>query len=272
MLGGKKSIEYSSGYLVKSALVSDANTFEDSVIVTSDLSEALAFDVVDSRAVVLGVNANVVKMAKIGDSIKAGEPLIIFEASFEEEKINEVLKKLGKEVGEEALEFGRKAIKSKFTGKVVDIKMFYNHPKADFSSSIQKIIDYHINVNKKRESIVLKTKTDDIIDIANTDPVNYTKLFGQDFDGIFIEFYVSEKNTMNQGDKLSAQVAIKGTIGNVIDVKQAPISAYRPDKHIQLLVSPISVIARMTTDYLSVLYCNKAIVGLKERCEEIWNS
>ena len=82
------------------------------------------------------------------------------------------------------------------------------------------MIDAYITENKKRESIIVKTKTDDILDISNTDPVNYTKLFGQDFDGIYIEFYVSHEDTLNQGDKLSAQVAIKGTVGNVIKKKK----------------------------------------------------
>ena len=108
-------------------------------MVTSDVSKALAFDVVADKAVVLGINANIVKMVKIGDGdIKSGEPLIVFDASFQEDKINEVIRRLGQNVGEEALELGRRIIKSKFTGKVVDIKMFYNHPKEEFSHSIQK--------------------------------------------------------------------------------------------------------------------------------------
>ena len=272
MFGGKDSLEYSSGDLVKLALLTDANTFEDSIIITDDLSEELAFNVVTDKSLVLGPNANIVKMVKIGDHVKSGDPLIVFESSFQEDKINEVLKKLGTDAGQEVIEMGRSIVKSKFTGNIVDIKMFYNHPIEDFSPSIKSIINTYVSSNKKREEIVLKTKTDDILDIANTSPVDYTKLFGQDFDGIFIQIFISHKDTLNQGDKVSAQVALKGTIGNVLKKEEAPLPEYRPDKPVQVCLSPLSVISRMVTDFSSVLYCNKAIIGLKEKCQEIWKS
>jgi len=267
--GGSSSIEMSSGLLTKVALLCDAGTFEDSVMVSKDLSEDLSFDVISDKFVALGVNSFISKIVNPDDHIKSSDPLIVFENSFDESKVNDILSKLGGEEGEEILELGRNVVSSKVSGSIVDIKIFYNRPIEEFSESLQKFIKKYIKQNKQRTNTVLDSKSDDIIYTHHTDETKYAKVLGQEFDGLLIQFFVSHSDNCKSGDKISFESALKGIISEVWEEDERPTSTY-DDKPIEAVLSPLSVISRMTIDFFYKLYCNKVIVSLKDECEKIW--
>jgi len=271
MNGGKNSIELANGRLMKSAITTDSQTFEDSAMVTERLSKDLAFNVVLDKYIALGPNANISKIVKIGDEIKASDPIIVFENSFDEAEVAQILNKLGTEHGEEILEMGRNSVIAKTSGKITDIRIFYNRPIKEFGKSLQKLIKDYIKLNEKRANIVNDTKTDDIVNINRTDMTRYQKINGQEFDGVLIQFFLSHKDYCESGDKISAQVALKSVISTVIPQDKAPQSSHT-DGDINMVFSPLSVISRMTVDEYLNLYCNKVLVELKRKCQNIWNS
>jgi DNA-directed RNA polymerase beta subunit len=268
--GGSSSVEYSTGLLKKIALIADASVYEDSAIGSETLAKELAFEVITDKFVALGPNSNISKIVKIGDDIKTSDSLIVFENSFDEKEVNDVLSRLGDEQGNEILELGRNSISAKTSGKVVDFRIYYNRPIEEFGPSIRKILDKYIKENKARSSMIQSTKTDDIVYIYETEETKYQKVLGNDFDGILFQFFVSHLDECTAGDKVSSQVALKTVLSTVLPDDQRPLSEYN-DEPIDLVISPMSVISRMTVDFFYNLYCNKVLVELKKQCSDIWN-
>jgi DNA-directed RNA polymerase beta subunit len=258
--------------LTRCAITSDASTFEDSIIESESLSKNLGFPIVVDKFVALGKNSHVSQMVKIGDKIKASDSLIVFENSFNESDVNEILRKLGQEFGQEVLDMGRNSISAKMTGQITDIRIFYNVPINELSLSLQKIVNNFIKDNKNRSKIMLSNKSDDIVQVSQMSQVKYDKLFGQTFDGILIQFFISHIDQCTTGDKISAQVALKGVISTVLSDDERPYTEENPKKPIDLVVSPMSIISRMTVDLFYNLYGNKLLVELKEKCRDIWES
>jgi hypothetical protein len=259
--GGKSTVEYATGLLAKVAIHGDAMTFEDSVIGSRSLSKDLAFPVVTDKFVSLGPNSHVSKMAKVGDEVKSSDPLIVFENSFDEKDVNDVLRRLGTEHGEEIMELGRNSVVSKTSGKIVDVRVYYNRPLEEFGESLQKVIKAYIRENRARADVVAKTKTEDVVYVHHTEQTTYDKVLGKEFDGVLIQFFVSHLDECKQGDKVSAQVALKGVISQVLDDDERPLSEH-DDVPVDLVMSPMSVVSRMTVDLFYNLYCNKVLVEL----------
>jgi DNA-directed RNA polymerase beta subunit len=102
--------------------------------------------------------------------------------------------------------------------------------------------------------------------------IQYNKLFGQEFDGVLLQFFVSHVDECTVGDKISAQVALKGVISQVLGDDQRPYTEGDKEDPIDLIVSPMSVVSRMTVDLFFNLYANKVLVELKKKCKKIWNN
>jgi len=126
--------------------------------------------------------------------------------------------------------------------------------------------------NSSRNKTILGSKTDDIVQTNSTGMIKYDMFSGQKFDGVLIQFFVEHLDKCETGDKVSAQVALKGVISVVLPDEERAISSDDPNEPIELIISPQSVISRMTIDFFMNLYVNKAIVGLKSKIQDIWES
>lgn len=62
--------------------------------------------------------------------------------------------------------------------------------------------------------------------------------------------------------------ALKAVVANVIPEREAPYSDYRPDEHVQLLFSPLSIVSRMTQSIYYDMYLNKGLIELKRQIAE----
>ena len=89
-------------------------------------------------------------------------------------------------------------------------------------------------------------------------------------DGIMIEFYIKYKDIVAIGDKLTLYTALKGVVSEVIP-EGKEIKTVNGEI-VDLLLSHISVDARMVTSLLISGFLTKVMVKLKERMKEIWES
>ncbi len=112
----------------------------------------MASEVVMDKGVVLGRNTNVEYMAKIGQEVKVGDELIVFERSFNEDSLNDLLASVGDELKEEIKMAGKDKVKTKYSGTIVDIKIHCTVELEELSPSLRKIVsNYYSMVNKKRK-------------------------------------------------------------------------------------------------------------------------
>ena len=109
------------GTLCKVALMSSYNTHEDATFITEKMSQDCATEMCFCKPATVGKNSNVFYIAKKGQEINIGDPLIQFDTSYEDESINTLLANLGEEDKENILEGARNEIKSKYSGIIEDI-------------------------------------------------------------------------------------------------------------------------------------------------------
>lgn len=267
----QNDVTFTQGYLCKVAMHSGDFTLEDSSLITDEVSEAMASNVTMMKSVQLGKNTNILSIVKKGDHIKTGEYLMTFEHSFENAEANKLLDSLDDDFANFVEEMGHDSIQSKYSGEVVDIKIYYNVDLDECSESVQKIIkDYNSEVNKRKNVMI---KNGDISTVfPPTEQLTTNKIKGKEMEGILIEFYIRHLDKLQTGDKIVYGTAIKTIVSDVLPKGEEPYSEYRPEENIGAIFTTLSILTRMTTDSYCMLYTNKIIKELKQQCKEIWES
>lgn len=267
-------IRFNIGSIQKIACMSSYSTYEDSTFITKKLSEDMAADIVMQKSVVLGKNANVDYIVKVGDQIKVGDELMRFEMSFEDDSINKFLSNIGDSLKEEIKSLGKTPIKSKYSGVIEDIKVYTTVDVEQLSPSLRKIVEaYHGQIEKKRKLLSKYDKSDSYykLGVILNEPTKKIdtkdgKVKGNEVgEGVLIEFYIKYRDIMGVGDKITFFTALKSIIGEVIPEGYEPSSEFRPTEEVSSFIAPGAVLARMTPSILQTALGYKVIVELKRK-------
>lgn len=273
--GKKDDVIYCLGRITKTAIASGDYTLEDSSIITDEVSEGMATKVTMRKVKVLDKNSTVSFVAKEGQEIKTGDPLLIFENSFNDESMNDILGKIGNEFAENIAEMSKNELKSKYTGKLVKINIYYSNEINEYSESLQQIIKKYINEKKSRKAVIEKIKGNGY-DSLNAPIINKQeedKIKGDDLvDGIMFEFFIEYYQELGIGDKIIYGTALKTIVSKVLEKGEEPYSDYRPDEPVEAVLSPLSINSRMTLDILIDGYASKALIELKRQIKDIYSS
>ena len=267
-IGHTDDIAYNIGTLAKIAILNTDEGFEDSAIISEWLSDAMASDVVVKKEVILSKNTNIYNMVKKGQPIQEGEPLMIFQNSFDEDDVNLLLKNLADD--EELIsELGRIPIKSKITGVVEDIKIYRTVEKDELSDSLRK------KVNELEKPI------SDMKKIMKKYDIEYHDRFEADYaldktgklknveDGVLIDFYLKYEDKLSVGDKIIYYSALKGVIKDIFPKNKEPYTDFRPDEKIHSLLSLGSVNGRMVTSVMINGAISKVLIELDRKVKEM---
>lgn len=280
-----KSNQYSGsrmnvGTLSKVAIMSTYNTYQDSTVITDKLSHDMSTEMVFNKQVVIGKNATVDFIAKIGDKVDVGSSLIQFDTSFEDSELNKLLDTLSSELKEGVIENSRNNIQSKTAGVIEDIKMYSTVDLSELSPSLQKIFGkYYKKINDKKKLLTEYDPESSIVkcgllfseSTGKVSPNKYGVLKGQKIeDGVLIEFYIKHEEFLEIGSKVSYYTGLKTTIGEVIPPGYEPYSEFRKDEEVSSLIASNSILKRMTPSVLLVSLGNKCIVELKRSLRKIF--
>ena len=270
------------GPLVKIAIIPEWDIYEDSAPISSAASERMASNMIMPITVKLNKDSYVSQMAKIGDKIDAGQSVITFDDYHEDLDVANLLKELRKDLQEDVIESSATSKKSKYTGTIVDIKMYTTVELDELSDSLKEIVGNYWKKLKKHEKILDKYKNSDdckfyksgnlITESASVvKPDSSGKIKGEKIeDGVLIIFYVSFKDVMARGDKLASEFALKSITSHVMDKGLEPYSESRPDESIDLIVAPLSISARKTPSIFLGMFGNKCLIEAKRHLKEYW--
>lgn len=273
--GKDEDLSYNLGKLTKIAIASGDFTLEDSSAITETLSEKMASKITMRKEVLLDKNSTVSFIAKEGQHIKTGEPLMVFENAFDDDSINDILGKIGSEYQEDIAEISKNELKCKYTGSVVKVNIYYASEISEYSESIQKILKEYIAKGKARKKIIESIKGNgyDSINSPIIDKQTDKKIKGTEIgDGILFEFYIEYEDKLDIGDKIIYGTALKTIVSTVIEKGEEPFSEFREDEPIEGLLSPLSINSRMTLDIFIDGFVNKALIELKRKVKEIYES
>ncbi len=266
-LGESDKLSYMTGVLSKVAIISSDDGFEDSGVCTEKLSEELTTQVIYQFGHVIEKDAVIYKLAKIGDYVNVGDPLIIWQDAFEEEDATALLKYVNTDSNNIST-IGRRTVLSETTGRVADIKIYRTCEIEDMSESLQKIVKAYEKPIKE-----LKKKLEDAGMDTKMLPATYAlephgKLKKAQ-DALIIEVYVEHDDIVGVGDKIVYLAANKAVIKTVIPKGKEPYTDFRPDEEISALLSVSSINHRMVTSIIKNGIINKLMIELDRSVKDM---
>lgn len=276
------------GTLVKSAIVSNGSTYEDSTWVTHKLSEDMATDITMMKSFVVMKNSSVDFVVKRGDKVKIGDDLIRFDTSYDEDELNSLLANIRDDMHEEIINIGKTKITSKYTGVIEDVVVYPTIPLDEMTPSLRKVVEnVQKDIRDKKKYLdkyepeskgavyrmgVLLDKPDGIIE-----PDRYGKLKGIDAEGgVLFEIYITYHDELSDGDKLTHMTANKATIGYVVPRGFEPYTEFRPYEEVSIPIAPSAILQRGTPSIKLTMCYYKVLIELKRKWYEIltgesWN-
>ncbi len=265
---GSGQIAYNLGCLAKVAIMTTEDGFEDAGVCSTWLSEAMASNIVVCKDVSLPASTNILFIAKKGQAITEGEPVLIFQNAFDEKDANILLKNLNDEDGDVS-EIGRSVIKSKVTGRISDIKIYRTcEIDDDMSESMKKIVtSYERDVNHLKKVSGKCINSDSVLlpEAGKLPAVGKLK----HVDGVRIEIYMEYHDKLSVGDKITNLNANKNTIMSEFPVEDAPYTDFRPDEPIDAVSSCSAIDGRMICSPFLVGGLNKLMIELSRKCCDI---
>lgn len=272
------------GTLAKVAIMSTYNTYEDSTFITNSLSERAATELVFCKQIVIGKNSNVDFLIKVGDEIEVGEPLAIFDTSYEDADLNTFLAVLSDEQKNAVIENSRNTVPSKYSGTIEDIKIYSAVELDEMSSSLRTIVKkYYDKINKRKKVLEMydPESKDSIVKCgvlvnqtaSKVEPNRYGIIKGQNVeDSVLIEVYIKHSEPLEVGSKIANFTGLKNTIGEIIPKGYEPWSEFRKDEEISTIIAANSILKRMTPSIFLTALGNKTVIELKRKLKEIYES
>lgn len=268
------------GVLVKIAVTPNWDIYEDSAPITESLSERLATNMIMDKVVSLNQNSYVQSIVKIGDEIKTGDPLIVFDQSLNDPDQDLFIEEIRKSMGEEIVNSTITTVTSKYSGVIEDIRIMSTVDLEELSPSLQKIVgDYYARI-KKKDAVFTKYKNPGdskfyksghlITESATKVTPNAQGKVGKETvgNGVIIKFFIKIKDYAGKGDKICAEFALKSVTSHVIEKGMEPYSEFRPNEEISTLISPLSVSARKVPSLYLAMFGNKLLIEFKRRAKE----
>lgn len=257
------SVAYKAGLMVRTAFVALDQTYEDSLVVTNKLIDDTVAEVTMMRSVSLGPKANLQRTAAVGDKLGPNDALAVFENVSDDADVSALLGRIGQEFDEAIEELARNVAVAKYAGEVVEIRTYYNRDEADLSDSLRGFLDKQRKLAESRKKATASAPADEPVRVFAPEKVTRNKVHGEPLDGVLILFFIKTRNKAGPGDKYVSQAPLKGIVARVFEEGEEPYS--EDGKQVDYILSPLSIISRMTSDAFLQLWTNAVLVGLKEQ-------
>jgi hypothetical protein len=249
-LGETGNLAYKIGKLAKVAVINSDEGFEDSGIITESLAKKLATRINYQFSVILDKDTIVYNIAKVGQHVEAGEPLLTYQKPFTDEDANAIIKAMSTN-SDKVSELGKKTLDSHVTGTVTGIKIFRTVELDELSDSLRKIVDDYERPLKKMQKVIDDNNLDKSLIPAHYKLATEGKLKKAE-DSVLLEVYVEYLDTVGVGDKIVAFSANKMVIKDLIPQELAPYTDSRPNEPVEAFVSESSIDRRLVSSTLII--------------------
>ena len=247
--------------------------FEDSAIISQDLSEKMASEIVLQVDVLMDAKDIDIQCVEIGKALHEGEVIMSYRAALEDQDATDIINKMvqknaGSDSKELMDEIGKIKVKSKVTGKLQDIKVYSTIPTSEMSKSLASFVNKYNSPVDKMKSKLSKLGIDgsQYGTSGVLPPVGKLKhCEGK----VLVEFYIKYHDKMSVGDKLVYFSALKGVVKEIFPEGKEPYSEYRPDEKVHSFLPVGSINARMVSSVLTLGSINKILIELDRHVKDI---
>ena len=264
---GLQQLSYNMGCLTKIAVMSNEDGFEDSGVCSEWLSYAMNSDIVVMKPIYLPASTNILSIAKVGQKVKEGEPVLVFQDAYDDADANALLKNLNVDDGDITI-IGRNMVNSKVTGEISDIKFYRTCDFDKMSESLRSLV-------KNKEAQIQKIKNiasaaDNDVQFDSVGKLPMTGKLKNAEDQVLIEIYMRYNDHLSVGDKLAALNANKVVLMNIYPNNDAPYTDFRPTEKIDAMTSASSMDGRIITSIMKNGALNKLLIELGRKCCDIY--
>ena len=184
--------------------------------ITKKMSDKFSTVMTMDKTIALDANSYVESIKDIGDEVNVGDELIVFDQAHEDSDVAKYLEDLRKRLGDELHDMiminSMSTIKTKYAGKITDIKVYSTVPVEELSESLQKIVKKYTkksdDINKLLEKYrnpgdmnyykcgQVITETSDPLEPDYQGRIRNHKI-GNDGKGVLIIFYIYRNSIDN---------------------------------------------------------------------------
>lgn len=270
---GIGNLAYNIGTLTKIAIMHTDKGFEDSAIISQDLSKKMASEIVLQVDVLMDAKDIDIQCIDIGKELHEGEVIMSYRAALEDQDATDIINKMvqknaGSDSKELMDEIGKIKVKSKVTGKLQDIKVYSTIPTSEMSKSLASFVNKYNGPVDKMKSKLAKLGIDGTQYGTSgvLPPVGKLKhCEGK----VLVEFYIKYHDKMSVGDKLVYFSALKGVVKEIFPEGKEPYSEYRPKEKVHSFLPVGSINARMVSSVLTLGSINKVLIELDRHVKDI---
>lgn len=270
---GIGNLAYNIGTLTKIAIMHTDKGFEDSAIISQDLSKKMASEIVLQVDVLMDAKDIDIQCVEVGKELHEGEVIMSYRAALEDQDATDIINKMvqknaGSDSKELMDEIGKIKVKSKVTGKLQDIKVYSTIPTSEMSKSLASFVNKYNGPVDKMKSKLSKLGIDgsQYGTSGVLPPVGKLKhCEGK----VLVEFYIKYHDKMSVGDKLVYFSALKGVVKEIFPEGKEPYSEYRPEEKVHSFLPVGSINARMVSSVLTLGSINKVLIELDRHVKDI---
>ena len=270
---GIGNLAYNIGTLTKIAIMHTDKGFEDSAIISQDLSKKMASEIVLQVDVLMDAKDIDIQCVEVGKQLHEGEVIMSYRAALEDQDATDIINKMvqknaGSDSKELMDEIGKIKVKSKVTGKLQDIKVYSTIPTSEMSKSLASFVNKYNGPVDKMKSKLGKLGIDgsQYGTSGVLPPVGKLKhCEGK----VLVEFYIKYHDKMSVGDKLVYFSALKGVVKEIFPEGKEPYSEYRPEEKVHSFLPVGSINARMVSSVLTLGSINKVLIELDRHVKDI---
>lgn len=236
---------FAQGKLARIAIFESYGNDEDGCMMTQTMSEKMSTAINKKKQVIMKAkSSNIFSMKKIGDHVNTSDYLISFDESGAANALGNILSGLD----EDTMASLRNSPKAGYTGKIVDIRMYWTIPPEQMSASCRSVVEDYIKRVKK--DYMLDEKFTGIksfdrhkidVTVPHNEMINGAKV---DKEGsLLIEFFIQHNSFMAAGDKVTFHSSVKSTVTSVIPSEVEPYT--ENGQPIDFIISGLAIFRRM---------------------------
>lgn len=245
--GSFKNNNYTACKLLRTSFINYGETFEDSAFLAESVAKKLVFNYITEKSILIRNDQTIIKCLKdIDTELEVDDPILIFSKDDGDNSDDDIFKVLNTGL-EENEGLGLKTyIKTKYPGKIVDIKVEYN------GDSIRDIPELKALIKK--------------IPKENIKKINSNKMAGEIAkNGTLISYYILTKIPAMSGSKATNQSTKSVFVVKPDDQMPRTLDG----EMIEYVTSSFSILTRMTINNYKNLYLNKCIMKLRKDLKKI---
>ena len=271
MMGG---IQFTMGPIAKVMLHSFDGVHEDAVLISDEFAKKMMSTSVKKQDVRLKSFDRILSYAKPYGRYTAGTDMVTFIRGNDDEFLNKFLQEREETAFEDI-----NTVKKQFhyAGDVISVRLYYCCEKEDLSPSILGFVNTieklvggkgHSNFDKFASAGSKAFYSEMPRKVKVGDKINGTKF---DKGDILVEYHIEHPDFIKEGDKVSLYTALKGMPSKIVPRAQMPIGSITGDSP-DIIISPYSPQGRKVFSYYIIGYTNKALLGLKDKVVDLYNS